>query len=414
VASYHSSSYFGITAGTFAGGGVVNGPLNALSAATSGGNGVYSYSATSTFPSIGSGLGNNYWVDVVFNAKLAPTLSSISVTPASPVIAIGNTPLQFTATGTYSDGTTNNLTGQVTWTSTTTSVATIASSGVATAMSAGTSTISATLNGITGSTVLTINTAPLAIGTTSLPNGLVGTAYTASLVANGGTLPYTWSLANGTLPGGLNLNTTTGVISGTPSAVGTSNFTIQLSDSTNPAVPPTKPLSITVGAGVSCATGNTIWPATAIPTSAAVTDNQAIEVGVKFQTSVAGTICGIRFYKGNANTGTHVGSLWNNAGQVLAQVTFTGESASGWQQMNFATPVPISANSTYVASYHSSGYFGITAGTFAGGGVVNGPLNALSAAASGGNGVYRYSAASTFPSTGSSSGNNYWVDVVFN
>ncbi|HEY7339188.1 MAG TPA: Ig-like domain-containing protein, partial [Bryobacteraceae bacterium] len=84
-----------------------------------------------------------------------PTLQSIAVTPANPSIAKGTTQ-QFTATGTYSDSSTQNLTGQVTWTSATTSVATITATGLATGAGTGTSTIRATLGAVSGSTVLTV------------------------------------------------------------------------------------------------------------------------------------------------------------------------------------------------------------------------------------------------------------------
>src|SRR4029453_10203193 len=84
----------------------------------------------------------------------AATLVSIAVTPADPSIANGTTQ-QFTATGTFTDASTQDLTTQVTWASATPAVATINSGGLATGVAAGTSTISATLSGITGSTVLT-------------------------------------------------------------------------------------------------------------------------------------------------------------------------------------------------------------------------------------------------------------------
>ncbi|MGA8730703.1 MAG: Ig domain-containing protein, partial [Terracidiphilus sp.] len=58
----------------------------------------------------------------------------------------------------------------------------------------------------------------LSITTTSLPSGQVGTAYSATLAATGGTSPYAWSLTSGTLPAGLTLNAATGAISGTPTA----------------------------------------------------------------------------------------------------------------------------------------------------------------------------------------------------
>ena len=65
-------------------------------------------------------------------------------------------------------------------------------------------------------------------------------------------------------------------------------------------------------------------------------------------------ITGIRFYKGSANTGTHVGDLWSSSGTLLATATFTNETASGWQQVNFSSPVSITAGTTYIASYHTN------------------------------------------------------------
>src|SRR6185369_10064344 len=90
----------------------------------------------------------------------AATLQSIAVTPANPSLAKGLTQ-QFTATGTFSDNSTEDLTAQVTWASATPATATIDSSGLATAIALGTSTISATLGGVTGSTVLTVTAATL-------------------------------------------------------------------------------------------------------------------------------------------------------------------------------------------------------------------------------------------------------------
>ena len=106
----------------------------------------------------------------------AAVLQSIAVTPANPSIADGTT-LQFSATGTYSDSSTQDLTSQVTWASATTSVATITAAGLATAVATGTSSISATLGAISGSTVLTVGAAVLqSIAVTpanpSVPKGL--------------------------------------------------------------------------------------------------------------------------------------------------------------------------------------------------------------------------------------------------
>ena len=57
---------------------------------------------------------------------------------------------------------------------------------------------------------------------------------------------------------------------------------------------------------------------------------------------------GVRFYKYSDNTGTHIGSLWCSAGTLLATGTFSDESASGWQELDFSSPVPITAGTTYV------------------------------------------------------------------
>jgi hypothetical protein len=94
----------------------------------------------------------------------AAVLQSIAVTPANPSIAKGLTQ-QFTATGTYSDGSTQNITTSVTWASGTTSVATIgASTGLATGVSAGTTQITATQSSIVspGDTLTVINSTPVA------------------------------------------------------------------------------------------------------------------------------------------------------------------------------------------------------------------------------------------------------------
>jgi hypothetical protein len=156
-----------------------------------------------------------------------------------------------------------------------------------------------------------------------------------------------------------------------------------------------------------------IWTSTAIPANVANPDASAIEVGVKFQSDVAGYVTGVRFYKSSSNTGTHIGNLWTTAGALLATVTFTSETNSGWQQVNFAMPVAISANTTYVVSYHTNvGFYSADGSYFTSVGVDNPPLHALSSGSSGGNGVYIYSAASAFPNL-TFSAENYWVDVVF-
>jgi len=167
--------------------------------------------------------------------------------------------------------------------------------------------------------------------------------------------------------------------------------------------------SPTVTTGCPC----TIWPANTVPGTVDDTDPRAVEVGVKFRSDIAGRITGLRFYKASGNTGQHVASLWSSSGTLLARANFTGESSSGWQQVNFPTPVSISANTTYVASYHTDvGHYSADTGFFANSGVDNPPLHALRNSVSGSNGVYVYSSTAAFP-TATFQSSNYWVDVVF-
>ena len=122
----------------------------------------------------------------------------------------------------------------------------------------------------------------------------------------------------------------------------------------------------------------TIFTATQTPSVATDPDNVPIELGVKFRADQDGFVTGIRFYKSSTNTGTHTGSLWSSSGTRLATMTFTGESGTGWQQANFASPVAVTANTTYVASYYApNGHYAADEGYFANSGVTNSPLTAL-------------------------------------
>jgi hypothetical protein len=177
------------------------------------------------------------------------------------------------------------------------------------------------------------------------------------------------------------------------------------------ALPADVTWSFTTAAGPNCPCQ--AWPNTATPANPSVADPGAVELGVKFRSDVSGTITGIRFYKGTGNTGTHIGNLWSIGGQLLATATFANETATGWQQVTFASPVAITANTVYVASYFApNGHYAGDNNFFAAGGVDNAPLHLLQDGASGGNGVYAYGAASSFP-TSTFSATNYWVDVTF-
>ena len=157
-----------------------------------------------------------------------------------------------------------------------------------------------------------------------------------------------------------------------------------------------------------------LWPPAAQPAVASASDVSAVNLGVQFAPAADGWITGIRFYKGAGNAGTHVGSLWTSTGTLLNKVLFTGESASGWQEADFSSPVAVTAGTTYVASYFApNGSYSYTGAAFTNSGVTNGPLTApQSSAVSGGNGVYGYGGSPAFPNATYNAA-NYWVDVVF-
>ena len=96
-----------------------------------------------------------------------------------------------------------------------------------------------------------------------------------------------------------------------------------------------------------------LWNPSATPANPSVDDPNAVELGVKFQSDIAGSVTGVRFYKGVGNTGTHTGNLWTADGTLLSSVVFTNETASGWQEMSFPSPVVIAADTTYVVSYYA-------------------------------------------------------------
>ena len=116
----------------------------------------------------------------------------------------------------------------------------------------GTSTFTVTVTdsanpAATAAATLTIAvTEPLKVTTTSLPGAIAGVPYSATLAASGGAAPYTWSLNSGSLPAGLTLDPSTGTITGTPAAPGTSTFTVTVTDSANPAATAAATLTIAV------------------------------------------------------------------------------------------------------------------------------------------------------------------------
>ena len=130
------------------------------------------------------------------------------------------------------------------------------------------------------------------------------------------------------------------------------------------------------------------------------------ELGMKFQSTEAGQIIKIRYYKMTGDDGDHTGNLWSVDGTKLASATFSGETGSGWQEATLGTPYSISANTIYVVSVNTvTNYAAINGGLAST--ITNGPLSSI---ADGANGVY--GDVGVFP-INSWETSNYFRDVVF-
>ncbi|WP_244443083.1 DUF4082 domain-containing protein [Bradyrhizobium sp. Ai1a-2] len=224
---------------------------------------------------------------------------------------------------------------------------------------------------------------------------------------NGDALTIT-GVSNGT-NGTASFNAQTNTVTFTPSSgyTGPASFSYAISDGRGGTA--SASASLTVNAA--SASVISLFSSNPTPSTVSVNDPSSVELGFRFQSSSAGDITGLRFYKGPTNTGTHTANLWSSTGTLLATATFTNETASGWQQVNFATPVTITAGATYTASYHTSGNYSADPNLFASA-VSNGPLTAPSSASIGGNGVYAYGSSSLFP-TNTYNATSYGVDVLF-
>jgi len=161
-------------------------------------------------------------------------VATVTVSPASATVLTGHTQA-FSAQA--ADGYGNAISGDAfAWTAAGGSLS--AASGTPVTYTAGATggsyTVSATVNTKSGSAAVTVEPI-LSIGATSLPGGVVGHPYSASVTASGGVPPYAWSVASGALPPGLTLDPANGLIAGTPITTGTSTFTVAVTDRSLPA-----------------------------------------------------------------------------------------------------------------------------------------------------------------------------------
>lgn len=147
-----------------------------------------------------------------------------------------------------------------------------------------------------------------------------------------------------------------------------------------------------------------------VPANANATDGVPYELGMKFKSTTAGNILAIRYYKAASDTGTHVGRIWSATGTQLTSVTFTGETASGWQEQVLPAPLAILANTTYVVSVNVASYFPITTNAFPPSPslpLTNGSLSVINDGSNG-----RFGSPGVFPPN-TYQNSNYFRDVVF-
>ncbi len=399
-------------------------PLYALATANaSNGNGVYSYASTSTFP-VNAYQATNYWVDPVFN----PTSVSPPAAPTGVTATAGNA--SATVSWTAPPGTVTSYT-------VTPFVGTTA--GTPVTVNGSPPTTSTTVSGLTNGTAYTFKvsaTNSLGTGPASAASNTVTpaagsvpgtpTAVTAA-TAGPGSVTVSWSA-----PGSSSAITSytvtpfVGTTAGTPVTVSgsppaTSTTVSGLTNGTTYTFKVSATSSI--GTGSASGASNSATPESSLncpcnifgtqtPGTVDAGDGAAVNLGMAFTSDTNGFITGARFYKATANTGTHVGSLWSASGTLLAQATFTNETASGWQQVTFSSAVAVTAGTTYVVSYYApNGHYSL--GTTGFTNQVNAaPLYGLATAnAPNGNGVFVYGSTSTFP-TGTFNASNYFVDPV--
>jgi hypothetical protein len=393
---------------------VDNPPLHALANATSA-NGVYAYSPTSSFPS-NSYDATSYWVDVLYAPPTAPgQVTGVTATAQPGAASVSWSPP--TSGGTVSTYTITPSIGSTAQTPTTVNAP--ASSAMIDDLSPGTAyTFTVTASNSAGSgpasspsssvtpTGATAPDAPQNV--TALPAGSQALVAWSAPSSDGGSaisaytiIPYIGSTAQTptTISGSTTSATVTGLSDGTA-------YTFAVTASNGAGTSPQSSPS------PAATPQDTIFDFAGTPAEIDSGDSAPVELGVKFTADRAGSIYGLRFYKAPANTGTHIASLWDANGKLLAQASTSNETASGWQYVYFASPVAIAANTTYVAGYLApNGHYSATPGGLSAS-VDNPPLHAVANSTSA-NGVYTYGATSTFP-TDSYDATNYWVDVLFN
>jgi uncharacterized protein YjdB len=263
----------------------------------------------------------------------AANLTGITVTPAASSIPV-NTSQQFTATGSYSDGSSRDLSALVTWRSSATSVASIDVNGLASGVAAGTTTISATLGAVSGSTSLTVN-APTIISLTVSPDGLtlgigIKQQYTATATYSDGSSQdlssgVTWSSSDNTVASIDNNGLATMAGEGTVTITATAG---SFSDTATLTVVPASLVSISV------------TPAS--PSIAMGTDQQFIATGF-FNDGSTQQLTSVTWSSSNVNVASiNASGLATSTGIGAVTITATSGSVSGTTSLTVTSATLVS------------------------------------------------------------------------
>jgi hypothetical protein len=415
VASYYApNGHYSVTSTGFSSA-ILNPPLEAVADSVSS-NGAYAYGASSSFPN-GTFGSSNYWVDVLYAPAGAPG------TPANVTATAGqaSASINWSAPSNGGPVASYEVTPYIGSTPQTAKKKTVSGSPPAT---------STTISGLTSGTAYTFTVrasnqsgagpessqsspvTPTGSAAPSTPTGL-------SAQGDSGAAILSW---NEPADGGSPITSYTvtpfiGSTAQTPTVVDGPASGARISGLTNgTAYTFTVAATNAAGTGSASSASGAVTPRTSIfesgtPATVDAGDPGSVVLGVKFTSSAAGSVTGVRFYKAATNTGSHVAALWGADGTRLAQATFTNERPSGWQAVTFDTPVSIQAGTTYIVSYLApNGHYSVNANAFTSA-ISNPPLQALANAVDQ-NGVYRYDTTSTFPTSSYNAG-NYWVDVLF-
>jgi hypothetical protein len=248
-----------------------------------------------------------------------------------------------------------------------------------------------------------------ACGTTLAPAALtlVFTADPASIAA-GGSSTLSWSSANATsctasaAPPDARWSGAQAT-SGTATVTGLSATTIFTLSCSGAGGTQARSATVTVQASAGETLLTTQTPTLLHNTDCATCD---YELGMRFQSSVAGQLTAIRFWKDSSETGPHTGHIWGPTGVLLASVTFSAESASGWQTQALVTPVAVAPSTVHTVSVNTGNTYYVATVLGLRSRITSGHLRSIVRA----NGVY--GPVGAYPSH-SWNASNYFRDVVF-